>query len=272
MGLISISYFNGEINIPNTDKPAVKDLLQQFIDKYEPELLSRVMGVSFYNAFIAGLGEATVPQMWQDLLMGKGYSYYGRDYQWRGIVTGFGSVVQAIETLASIPITVGGGGAYDPVAGTTIVTLPPGVQGRAFKFFQRGFGELEAGVDYTVGGNTLALTTWQFANNDKYFYHPASLTVTEDIGLAARGSFIANYVYYWYMRNNSTATTDGGEKHVLAENAERSNPSLKISRAWNEAVDWIEEMRHYLNANTSTYTGWNANYTDCLRKINAFSI
>lgn len=274
MSIVNASYFNGEINIPNTDKTTVLDLVNQFIDKYEPEILRKVLGYEFYKAFMLGLQQDPIEQRWQDLLLGKGYTGLdGRPYRWRGIVEGFAEAIDALELLGSIVIKVGRGNTYDPITGSNSVTIPVSIQGKPFKFFQRGFGELDPADEYTVSvdGTTLTLTSWSFSVNDKYFYHAASVEAGDNTS-TPKYSFIANYVYYWYMRNNSTTTTDGGEKFSEAENASRSNPSLKISRAWNEAVEWIAQMHCYLNANRATYTEWNAGYADCLIKINPFSI
>lgn len=278
MALINASYFNGEINIPNVDKQVgigypVLDLLNQFIEKYEPVFLKKVLGYAFYNDFMLGLQQSTVAQRWTDLLIGKEYIMLnGQPNKWRGIVEGFADVIEVLESLSSIMIQVGRGQLYDPVVNASSVTIPVAIQGKPFKIYQRGFGEL-ADDEYTVSldGITLTLTQWTFSGSDRYFYHAASITVSAGDD-TPKYSMIANYVYYWYMRNNSTTTTDAGEKHSLAENSERSNPSLKMSRAWNEAIQWVDEMRHYLNSNRVIYPEWKSYYAACLERINAFGI
>lgn len=273
MAIINASYFNGEINIPNTDKAPVLDLLYQFIEKYEPELLQRIFGYGFYKDFTAGIQTDPIPQKWVDLLLGVDYTYGGISRRWRGMIEGYANIINALEFLSgSTMIQVGRGGTYDPVVGASSVTIPLSVQGKPFKIYQRGFGEL-ADDEYTISedGTTLTLTQWTFSGNDRYFYHAASVT-SSDGDATPKYSFIANCIYYWYIRNNSTVTTDGGEKHSEAENAARSNPSLKMSRAWNEAVNWINEMYCYLNASRTTYDTWKPEQARPLRKINAFSI
>lgn len=278
MALINVSYFNGEINIPNTDKEAVADLLTQFIDKYEPELLRKVLGYGFYKDFMIGLEGAPIAQKWVDLLMGKDYTdQQGRARRWRGVVEGFTNVIEVLESLGSTVIQVGRGNPYDPVSGDASVTIPLSIQGKPFKFYQRAFGELDdtgEQPEYTISedGTTLTLTQWTFSGSDKYFYHVASLTTDNSTVDTPRYSFIANYVYYWYVRNNATVTTDGGEKISIAENSDRGNPSVKITRAYNEAIYWIEEMYWYLDSYRETYDTWNRALTNCLRRINQFSI
>lgn len=273
MALINLSYFNGELNIPNTDKTAVTDLLNQFIEKYENELLQRVLGYGFYKDFRNGLQQTVIAQKWVDLLMGVEYTYNGRTTRWRGIVEGFTDIVDVLTSQQPVVIQVGRGNTYDPVASASSVTIPASLQGKIFTFWQRGFGELDPATDYTVSldGTTLTLTSWTFSGEDKYFYHGANISVGAG-DATPKYSFIANYVYYWYMRNNSTSTTDGGEKHSQMENADRSNASLKMSRAWNEANKWIEEMHCYLNSNKTTYDTWLAYQACNIGRINAFSI
>ncbi len=47
---------------------------------------------------------------------------------------------------------------------------------------------------------------------------------------------IANYVYYWYTRDNATDTTASGEQTDTPIGAVGASPALKQSRAWNEMV------------------------------------
>jgi hypothetical protein len=67
---------------------------------------------------------------------------------------------------------------------------------------------------------------------------------------------IANYVYYWYMRNNATETTGIGEVVNKAENAVRVSPSIKMSRAWNEMVTDVWKLVSFLDTKATVYTGW----------------
>ena len=69
---------------------------------------------------------------------------------------------------------------------------------------------------------------------------------------------IANYVYYWFLRNASTTTVEVGESKQLTENAERVSSIDKQVRAWNEMVDWNRKVIIFLNANISDYPNWGA--------------
>lgn len=64
---------------------------------------------------------------------------------------------------------------------------------------------------------------------------------------------IANYVYYWYLRKQATATVGSGEKEINAENAENSNSLEKQVSAWAQMVVWNKKLVEYLYVNQETY-------------------
>lgn len=66
-------------------------------------------------------------------------------------------------------------------------------------------------------------------------------------------SLIANYVYYWHMRNNATASTGTGEKTSKAQNATDASPRQKMGSAWNQMVKWNRELVEFLLSNESDY-------------------
>jgi hypothetical protein len=87
MPLIDRSYFIGEINIPNTSTTAIGELLDWFIEKYEPELLTDVLGYELYKAFSTGLEEDAIEQKWTDLLEGKEYTDISNKIRkWNGLI------------------------------------------------------------------------------------------------------------------------------------------------------------------------------------------
>lgn len=75
---------------------------------------------------------------------------------------------------------------------------------------------------------------------------------------ATKESPIANYVYYWYLRNASSTTVEVGESMQLTENANRVSSIDKQVRAWNEMVDLNKKVIIFLNQNTSDYPNWGA--------------
>lgn len=70
----------------------------------------------------------------------------------------------------------------------------------------------------------------------------------------ATGNPIANYVWYWFNRDNVSFNTAMGEKKGTAENSVNADQKLKQSRAWNEMVEFTMQMWEFLQANDDVYT------------------
>jgi hypothetical protein len=64
---------------------------------------------------------------------------------------------------------------------------------------------------------------------------------------------IANYLYYWYLRDQASVTTGTGEKTANAQNASNASPRTKMARAWNQMVKWNCELVEFLLSNQSDY-------------------
>jgi hypothetical protein len=63
---------------------------------------------------------------------------------------------------------------------------------------------------------------------------------------------IAQYVYYWWMRNDIKAKPDDAE--ARREYYEARNRSMVT--AWNDMAQWVRSAIHYLDNYADTYTGW----------------
>lgn len=94
-------------------------------------------------------------------------------------------------------------------------------------------------------------------------------------------SMIANYVYYWWMRNEVSQTSAVGEVITTTENAVRTSPSVKMSRAWNEMVESSWRLIRFLDAKTTvyypnSYRYWNsltqARLSDVLTPLNTLNL
>jgi len=55
MSLIDKSYFIGELSISQISQPAVEELLTVFINRYEPQFLTDILGYGFQKLFLANL-------------------------------------------------------------------------------------------------------------------------------------------------------------------------------------------------------------------------
>jgi hypothetical protein len=85
---------------------------------------------------------------------------------------------------------------------------------------------------------------------------------------ADKQSPIANYVYYWYIRNNHSQTAAMGEVKSQNENAVTHSPALKMTRAWNEMSGWVCDLKDYLDSKKSDYPEWESQ--DVWRMLRSF--
>lgn len=93
--------------------------------------------------------------------------------------------------------------------------------------------KLAEGTDYTVNSET---KQWQGILNK-----------------TSKESLIALYVYYWYMRDAHTTTTNSGERINKVENSDATTSAWKISRAWTELREWVRSLYCYLEVNKDIY-------------------
>jgi hypothetical protein len=121
--------------------------------------------------------------------------------------------------------------------------------------------DLVEGVEYTSAGKTK-------------FWRGLVDAVSGDVSFDT--SPIANYVYYWYQRNNHTQTATTSEVKPANENATVASPAVKMVKAWNEMSTWICELVDYLDAKKDDYTEWADQDVYCMlrkfRPINEFNI
>lgn len=53
---------------------------------------------------------------------------------------------------------------------------------------------------------------------------------------------LASYVYYWYMRDGVSFSSGQGEKRAQASNSIDTEMGYKVSRAWNEMVNYCRSI------------------------------
>lgn len=87
----------------------------------------------------------------------------------------------------------------------------------------------------------------------------------------AKTSAIANIVYYWWQRNETTQSTPIGEGKTKGENMERISNSPKAVRAWNEMAMGLKPLFNYLCTNFEYNIKW-CTINDKYGVINEFSI
>lgn len=285
MSLIDISYFVGDITIPNTDQVPVAERVNWYIGKYEQEFLRKILGYALYKAFIADLNvtaPATPSQRMLDILYGKEYTnLQGYLTQWRGLIMTDNPVFNmAGGYVYKPPITITGGSTPGFSSGVSAVIFngmngTPNWRGWDPIFF-RG-APMEKDVDYSwdkeTGEWALLVNNDKVGLNEKFFVSFELRTdpiVSTDI--MPNQSPIANYVYYWYRRAVATQDTGIGEVRTKAENADNQNPNQKMATAWNEMSCRVGEFVEFMDANSandhSIYPEWLWNYRwDTIREF-----
>lgn len=84
---------------------------------------------------------------------------------------------------------------------------------------------------------------------------------------------IANYVYYWFIRNKITETAGIGEVIGKANNAVMVSPEIKMVRAWNEMVDLVNEIVRWIDERKTMYPAVCPDFkADIFYKINMFNL
>lgn len=264
MPFIDRSYFIGELNIPGTNKVDIQERLDWFIENHETLFLKDIFGYQFYAAFMQGLLGSPIAQIWTDLLQGTEFiDYNSRKQKWVGLVSLPLDLINAMDAANSITIIVGRETLIDgqtnllldPVAGTNLVPLPSTLIGKDFKIVQRTVGELRPD-EYSIVGNNVVLNNGKiFSAGDTYFYKATTLSLNTTTG-AVKKSFIANYIYYQWMKDQYTQTVGLGEVATKAENAQVVTPQYKMIRAYNEMVDRLRELMYYLQVRQDDYPEW----------------
>lgn len=254
MSLIDSSYFIGSINIPNTSKPEISERLDWFIKKYEPVLLAGVLGYELYQAFKTGLQQTVVDQKWFDILYGSDFTYNNRLRRFRGLIVIDDELNPGTYFPEDINFTADQDNEDTGEYHNSFLT------GKTYRVVQRGVGPLvpvdeivflSDGFSKVAGFQVGEKFTIQFTQATP-LPEPAGVT-TSDI----KQSLIANYVYFYWMKDQYTQTVGLGEVASKAENAELANPAAKMILAWNEMIDDIDNLYLFLQQNQSVYPEWN---------------
>lgn len=265
--LIDSTYFIGEKNIPNTSYQDVSSLLENLIAVHEKEYLVAILGYELFKLFDAGLQAPSPDQRYLDILLGKEYtSWSGRPNQWTGLVSVTDpstALTIGLSSAADIYFSVGATAA--PAAGE-FDYVNTSLAGANYRVTQRGFGPLEplnadnsnvatADIVINSSGGFSWLNGIQFSLNDKYLLEmlSADIDVSTYSAVAQPESPIADYVYYWYLRNNNTQTAAMGEVAGQAENATKVSPGYKMAKAWNDMVAKNRILREFLLVNNTIY-------------------
>jgi len=250
--LIDQSYFIAEINIAGTDRPEVIDTLNALVSKYEPMFLRDVLGIELSTLFVAGLIPDPIDQRYIDIRDGKVFQIGSIYYRWRGLIEGANTIsISGATSPTGIEFMVGGTGPNDPVAGSSSY-VNASLDGADYIVTQRGVG-VRSWVDeiqLLPGGGFTLLNGETFVDQDRWFLNGAK-TVSE--AAITKKSIIADFIYYWYVRDVTTFQTPVGETSGLTQNSAVANPDIKMCRAWNEMVEGVTELVFFLRSNYEVY-------------------
>lgn len=88
---------------------------------------------------------------------------------------------------------------------------------------------------------------------------------------------VADYVYYWYVRNNQSQTAAMGEVKSGSENAFPVSSAYKQSKAWNDMAEKSYSLYEFLQLNYATYPEFQlqsgrSELRNILTKINAYNL
>lgn len=255
--IIDHTYFIGKLNLPQTGNTEGVALVEDFIKRYEPEYLERVLGLNLYKAFIAGLQEDPIPDRWLDLLTGVDFTYKNHLHHWNGFAPLSEGSILNVDEANKIELIVDGPGEFDPVDGSDELTLPPSFVGVPFTIELRGTGDLRGTTspEYTVAGNLLTLISQTWNSGATIFLKKGTSIFIENTTTIKR-SPIANYVYYKFLEDDAQTTTLVGQASTYTENATRVNPVPKMIDAWNDMIKMNRELNRFLMTNKTVYPEW----------------
>lgn len=251
MPLIDRSYFVGDLQLAKLDNASVQELLDLLIQKREPELLQKSLGYSLYKVFMAGLLVDPVDPKWTNLLLGAEYTdRFGNLQKWDGLLTAPPAQVNAIDLDNQIDVQADAG-----MVTAQGIPVPVALINRPWRISKRAIGPLRAS-EYTVSfDGTTVFPTTAIVLNDVFFFTANDLSLEQSTG-TVKQSLIANFVYYWYLRQRASNTTDMGEVVGTSENSIVNGMAIKGARAWNEMIDQIHNLWCFLDANRTIYAEW----------------
>lgn len=258
--IITPSYFQLKLSLPQRGDSIGEGELINFINRYEPEFLEKVLGLDLYDAFMTGLQELVIEDRWVKLLNGAKFNWKGITRKWIGFLPLSAGSTITVSSNNELNLTVGESGEYDPAPLSGSFILPPDFVNVPISIELRGTGTLKAGVEYEITSlapNQVSLLNG-FELNDG-----AVLTLKKGTGLTIgtdstlKVSPIANYVYYQFVEDNNVVMDNLGAVLADKDNNARVSPQEKMIDAWNRMVDMNRDLLAYLTVNRNLYPEWN---------------
>ena len=263
MPLINSSYFIGERNIPNTSYPEILSSLNNLIAIREKEYILKSLGYELFKGFWLSLANTTPAQRYVDILLGKEFTGMdGTLQKWDGLVSESSNTF-TINPLEDIFFTVGTLGA--PANGTDTYTNSS-LAGLNYTVTQRGFGPLEelkgdnsnvstADIQILTSGGFKWLGATRFTQSDKYQiqFIGTVLTVSGYDVQSIPKSPIADYIYFYWLKQQHTQTSGIGEVRAEGQNSIRVSSKHKAAATWNDMSEKTCMLKEFLIMSSSIY-------------------
>lgn len=263
MSFIDRTYFHGDLHISGLSTTPVQEKLNHFISVYEPKCLEELFGYEFKKEFTTGLLEAVPAQKWIDLRDGAEFTgYNGRLKKWIGLTGNANAIPVSAGFRASEQIQV------DVTTGFTSGTASVVFDGTGGRPDYRGWKIIPERIGQGTMWNqsyswNASSGTWQLLSSGDSFQPLEKFNITfEPVGTAGtittavKQSIIANYVYYWWMRDSISSSTGVGEAKPAADNAASDSPAWKMFRAWEQMREWICDLDEFLRQNRADYPNY----------------
>lgn len=260
MSFIDRTYFHGDLHIPGLKTTAVQEKLDHFISVYEPKCLEELFGYEFKKEFTTGLLAPSPDQKWLSLRDGAEFTgYNGRIKGWMGLTGNANAVPVSSGFRASEQVQADVTTGF--TSGTTSVTFngsngSPDYRGWKIIPERLGTGTMwnqSYSWDASTGVWTLLESGDKFQPMEKFNITFEPVGTSGTVTTAVKQSIIANYVYYWWMRDSISSSTGVGEVKPAGDNAAPDNPGWKMFRACEQMRGWIRDMDEFLRQNREDY-------------------
>ena len=266
---LTTDYFNGEIGIPNlidaTDSGFIKTELNQFIAKFEPEFMKKLLGRSLYADFLAGISTVPLDDKWTSLY---NQIFYGVDVA--GEMSTTPRLISDVDAPVDVVITKGTLLEYIVVVNKTanVGQLSGILSDDQVAFGSWGINAMNSITTIPVNKcfsitDDLTLTIGTQGDGDTFngltadiYLVCADLLASNPTGMPVLQSPAANYVYFKYAGYKRTTTTNAGEAQAKLQNAEAVIDNSKMERAWDRMYEMITEFREWINDNLDDYPGY----------------
>jgi hypothetical protein len=93
---INQDFFVRKLLIAGVEKPAIYQVLCQFIAEYEPKFLEKCLGIDLYDGLVTGVAGNPTEGKWFDLMFGADYTFNGVTKRWHGLKSKSAQVNQSI--------------------------------------------------------------------------------------------------------------------------------------------------------------------------------